>query len=138
MGGYCKIITAPAIQKALGCRAKTYDCAKEPKDISRESRNAARCTKYPCASSAAGCQDDDAGVVAASNGAFKSCAEVMQSPYKCPAPKQYASLVKELCPKSCRCQAPQCCKMVATGQMMELPAVAEMDAEDTWEESNAA
>jgi len=44
--GYCKLITLPAVQTALGCTAASYNCATVDKDLTKSARNAAMCLTY--------------------------------------------------------------------------------------------
>lgn len=111
--GYCLLVSKPAVQTAFGCKAKTYDCSKEDKDLTRASRKANECHKYPCtAKPALTCKDNDQGVKDASGGQISTCAGLAPAGYPCNH-EVHHKIIKSLCPVTCKtfgCSpANQCC-----------------------------
>jgi lysophospholipase L1-like esterase len=112
--GYCMLVTKPESQAALGCKAKTYDCAIQDRDLKRKSRKAAKCTAYPCRApttqpaTKGACEDNDAGVTKASNNQLHKCSSLTEAGYGCNH-IEYGETIKSLCPAMCKCDAPACC-----------------------------
>jgi hypothetical protein len=113
--GYCLLITKPAIQTAFGCKAKTYNCPTEDRDLTRAFRKSTECHKYPCSASPISppptdgtCQDNDAGVKSASDSAFSACSQLEPAGFGCDH-TDHGATIKSLCPVMCKCAAPKCC-----------------------------